>query len=96
MKKRQVSAFILAVSLTTVFMPALKDTVVGADSKEVSVEEEETGAETSFLSCRQGDKLTVTLDSEEIKWMTSDEKVASVSNDGIITANCKLFVYHNE
>ena len=89
MKKRQVSAFLLAISLTTIFMPALKDTVVGADSKEVSSKEEEAGAETSFLSCRQGDRLTVTLDSEEIKWMTSDENVASIDNDGIITANSK-------
>lgn len=89
MKKQQVSAFILAISLTTIFMPALKDTVVGADSKEVSSKEEDTGVESSFLSCRQGDRLTVTLDSEEVKWMTSDETVASISNDGIITANGK-------
>ena len=60
MKRQQVSAFILAVSLTTVFAPALQDIAVGADSKEVSQqEEEEAGAETSFLSCRQGDKLSV-------------------------------------
>ena len=89
MKKQQVSAFILAISLTTIFMPALKDTVVDADSKEVSSEEEDTGVESSFLSCRQGDRLTVTLDLEEVKWMTSDETVASVNNDGIITANGK-------
>lgn len=89
MKKQQVSAFLLAISLTTIFMPTLKDTVVGADSKKVSSKVEDTGAETSFLSCRQGDKLTITLDSEEIKWMTSNENVASVDNDGIITAESK-------
>lgn len=89
MKKQQVSAFILAVALTTMFMPSLRDTVVGADSKKVTAKDEEVKAETSFLSCRQGDKLSVTLDSEEIKWMTSDENVASVSNDGIISANSK-------
>ena len=88
MKRQKVSAFILAISLTTLFMPALQDIAVGADSKEATTEkEEEAGAEISFLSCRQGDKLSVTLDSEEIKWMTSDENVASVDNDGIITAN---------
>lgn len=88
MKKQQVSAFILAISLTTIFMPALKDTVV-AESKEDISKEEESKAQTSFLSCRQGDKVTITLDSKDIKWMTSDESIASVSNEGVITANSK-------
>ena len=75
MKKQQVSAFILAVALTTMFMPSLRDTVVGADSKKVTAKDEEVKAETSFLSCRQGDKLSVTLDSEEIKWMTYRDRL---------------------
>ena len=86
MKRKQFTALMSMMVLTTLFAPALKDTVVGADQKSES-EVQEEGQTTSFLSARQGDKLTITLDSEEVHWMTSNPDIATVDNDGVITAN---------
>lgn len=86
MKRKQFTALMSMMVLTTLFAPALKDTVVGADQKSES-EVQEEGQTSSFLSARQGDKLTITLDSEEVHWMTSNPDIATVDNDGVITAN---------